>query len=388
MIRTCEVKLGKSVKADERLFHALDLLRVLYNAALEERIGAWRKQRKSVSRFDQYKSLTEIRSANSDYAALPAEMTRLTTLTRLDLAFKAFFRRVKKGEKASGFPRFKGRGRFNTFVFGSVGWKLDGKHLVLKLGGRPLRLRMKNTIHREGPIKGLRLVRKDERWFAHFVVDIGPAPVVSPAKRCIGIDVGIKIFAMMNDGSKVGHPRFLKKSCDELKEAQQKLSMKKRGSNRRERALIELRRVYEKIVNRRKDFVRQTVADLAKKHDGFIIEDLNVKQMMSKENNPKGLSPAQSRGMRRGIMDSSWSAFFTSLASKAEEAGMPFVRVDPRGTSQRCSGCGERVQKDLRERVHNCTNCGLVLDRDLNAAMNIYNLRYRLACADAHAEAA
>lgn len=373
MIRTSKVKLGKAKKQEAKLFSVLFLCRQLYNAALQQRIEAYKKQDISLSLYDQYKDLTQLRGDDESYKALPVEMTRLTSLHRLDKAFKGFFRRLKKGEKP-GFPRFKGRDRFDTLVFGKAGWKIDGKKLIIKAGPDLITLRMQNAIYREGEIRGLRLVQRSGRWWADFLVDVGEAPKKKQSKNGAGIDVGIRTFATVSDGAQIEHPHFLKKSLERLKEAQREVSRKKKGSNNRRKAKQRLSRVHEKIKNRRKNFIFQTASTLVESYDGFAVEKLDIKEMSKKDKVPKGMSKKGARGLRRGIMDSGWSMFMSQLENKAEEAGFSVVYVDPRGTSQRCSGCGSVVRKTLRDRDHVCYACGLVLDRDLNAAINILAL--------------
>ncbi len=370
MIRVATLKLRKSANT-ETLVNVLWRCRVLYNAALEERIGAWRLCRKSLSFYDQCKELTEVRASEPAYADLDATMTRLTVLRRLDLAFKAFFRRLKADENP-GFPRFKGQDRFNTLLFGDTGWKIScGK---LRLSGIGT-FRVSGKMHREGVLKGLRLVKKADRWYAQVLVDVGPAPMVQTSRNGVGIDVGIRTFAAMSDGTCVEHPRFLKKSLNELSDAQRTLASKRRGSSRRRKAKLKLARLHARVANRRRNFVWQTAAALNKRYDGFAIEDLDIAEMAQKKENDGRMA----RGMRRSIMDSAWAMFGHALACKAEEAGKPLVRVNPKGTSQRCSGCGSIVRKTLRDRIHDCAACGLRTDRDLNAAQNIYYLGWRSA---------
>jgi putative transposase len=372
MIRTCKVKLSRAHKQEARLLGIIYLCRQLYNAALQQRIEAYQKQGVTLSLFDQEKELTRLRAEEENYKFLTRSMTRLSVLDRLDKAFKGFFRRIKTGEKP-GFPRFKGQDRFDTLIFDKIGWKIVDKKLVIRngTGNSPITLTMRNMRHRQGEIKGLRLVKKANRWWAHFLVDVGEAPKVKTSKNGVGIDVGLRTFATMSDGEQIEHPRFLQKSQDRLRAAQQAISRKKKGSNNRAKAKLALVRAHEKVKNRRKNFVFQTVAGLAAKYDGFAIENLDIQEMTNSKKQPEGLTKKGARGLRRGIMDSAWSLFATQLENKAEEAGFPVVRVDPKGTSQRCSACGSLVRKTLRDRVHECHACGLVLDRDLNAARNI-----------------
>jgi putative transposase len=227
---------------------------------------------------------------------------------------------------------------------------------------------MRNAIHREGKIKCLQIVKTATRWWAHFLVDIGPTPAVKESKNGVGIDVGLRTFAKLSDGKQIAHPQYLAKSMGRLRVAQQEVDRKKKGSKNRKEAKQIVAQIHEKVANRRRNFVHQVVAQLVKTYDGFAVEKLDVAEMVSTE------SRNTSRSLRRGIMDAGWAMFTEHLAVKAEEAGLPVVRVNPRGTSQRCSGCGSLVRKALHVRIHDCPACGLVLDRDENAARNVLNL--------------
>lgn len=174
MNRISEVKLGKAPKQEALVESALDSLRKLYNQALEDRKTSWGKDRERVTLYDQQKAFTQSRKLDLVVQALNVVMVRATVFRRLDLAFKAFFRRVKAGG-TPGYPRFKGRDRFGTLIFGDQGWKLEGKNLALTgIPGNPT-FRLKGQIYRKGLIKGLRIVRKADRYFAQFIVDCGQA---------------------------------------------------------------------------------------------------------------------------------------------------------------------------------------------------------------------
>lgn len=369
MNRISEVKLGKAPKQEALVESTLDSLRRLYNQALEDRKTSWEKEHKGLTLYDQQKAFTKVRKLDPIIWALNVVMVRATVFRRLDLAFKSFFRRVQAGE-TPGYPRFKGKDRFRTIVFGDQGWKLNDKKLTLTgIPGNPT-FRLKGKIHRKGFIKGLRIVRKADRYFAQFIVDCGEAPDLVPSKNIVGIDIGLKSFATLSTGEVIDNPRFLKKSFGQLKKAQRRLSSKQKGSNRRAKAKKELARLHTKVANRRTDFVRQTVASLVKHYEAFAIEDLDIQGMLEKD--PK--DDPKKRGLHRGIMDAAWGQFGFHLACKAEEAGKLVIRVNPKGTTQRCSQCGTVVRKDLSVRTHDCPACGLIIDRDLNASLNIEKL--------------
>lgn len=380
MIRTSKVKLGRAYKQEGRLLALLESCRQLYNAALQQRIEAYRKQGKSISLYEQHADLVDLRADDPEFRALPSEMTRLTALRRVDLAYSGFIRRARGGKKP-GFPRFKGKDRFDTLVFGVWSWKIEGRKLIIKAGPAPIVLTMRNKIHREGEIKGLRIVKRQDRWWADFQIDVGPAPEVRVPFNEVGIDVGLKTFAKMSDGQVIENPHFLKKALPQIKEAQRDLSSKKKGSNNRKKSKQVLSRISAKVANRRQDFIFQTVAALAKEYDGFKVEKLNIVGMLdSTRPAPEGMTEKNIRSMRRNIMDASWGMFIARLKDKAEEAGFPVGLVDPKGTTQNCSDCGTVVRKALNVRIHECPACGLVMDRDENASRNIKQAPNDLGC--------
>jgi putative transposase len=365
---------------EAKLLAVLESCRQLYNAALQQRKEAYKKQKVFLSFYDQCKELTDLRADDPEFRNLPVGLARLTSLKRVDLSYAGFYRRIKAGKKP-GFPRFKGRARFDTLVFGLEGWKIEGKKLTLKAGPTPIVLNMRNKIHREGEIKGLRIVKRQNRWWADFQVDIGPAPEVKAPRNEVGIDVGLKVFAKMSDGQVVDHPHFLRKVLPQVKEAQRNLSSKKKGSNNRKKAKYVLSRISAKVANKRRDFIFQTVAALAKDYDGFKVEKLNIVGMLdSTRPAPEGMTEKNAKAMRRNIMDASWGMFIAQLKNKAEEAGFPVGLVDPKGTTQNCSDCGTLVRKALNVRIHECPVCGLILDRDENASRNIKQAPNDLGC--------
>jgi putative transposase len=187
--------------------------------------------------------------------------------------------------------------------------------------------------------------------------DIGEAPEKRAVNTMTGIDLGLKEFAVLSDGEAIANPRHFKNGAESLARAQRVLARKQRGSNSRHRARQAVARAHSRIANQRLDFHRKTAKQLCTRFDLIAHEALNV----------RGLS----RGMlSKSVHDAGWGSFLRILHSKAEEAGVHVVAVDPRHTTQACSACGTLVPKGLGDRVHACA-CGLVLDRDHNAAINI-----------------
>ena len=343
--------------------HQLSEARSLYNAALQERRDAWKMQRVSRNYYDQANQLKEIRDmGNLDLANFSACQD---ILRRADKTFKAFFRRIKAGEKA-GYPRFKSRDRFDSYSFPAWG---DGCHLtdagrVKVQGVGAIKLKMHRSI--AGEIKTLTLKREAGKWYACFSV-ILDIETPTPQAESIGIDVGLYSFVALSNGELVTNPRNLKAGLGKLRRCQRKVARRKRGSTGRRKAVQLLQKSHAHIRNQRSDFQHKLSRQLATTYGLIAIEDLNI----------KGLS----RGMlARSVNDAGWGMFLTKLAYKVEETGGVLVKVNPNGTSQVCSRCGclPDVPKTLADRIHSCPHCGLVIDRDVNAARNILSLGLRL----------
>lgn len=339
--------------AARRADRALGLCRDLHNAAIEARRTAWQRARKTVSFYDQCRELTDLRASFPEYAALDRHMLE-GVLRRVDLAFAAFFRRIKEGGPA-GYPRFRGRDRFDSVTYRQRGWKLDGRHLTLRCVGR-IKLHLSRPI--EGTIKTVTLKRDAVGdWFAVFSCDGVPECVLPETGRAVGVDLGLTSFIATSDGQTIQHPRAFRVGEQRLSRAQRKRSKMQRGGGRyrkHSRAIASLQRRSARI---RRDHHFKTALDLVRRYDVVVVEDLNV----------AGLARS---ALAKAIADAGWGQFLSILASKAEEAGRQVIAVDPRGTSQVCSGCGcvpER-RKTLRDRIHSCPDCGLTIDRDVNAA--------------------
>lgn len=338
----------------------LDICRWLYNDALAQRIMWYKQGKRRISCYDQCHQLVEAKKEHPEYKEVNAQ-TLKDVLRRLDRAYDNFFRRVKEGRGKAGFPRFKAKHRYDSFTLvlsgHPNGWKLDGKYLrvtnlgVFKLYGlRPI----------EGGIKTVTIRRSPSgKWFACFSCDDVPARLQEPSDKVIGLDVGIKSFVVDSEGHRVVYPKFLRTAERLLRMRQRRLSRRKKGSRRRNKARILVAKAHETVENRRNDWLHKVANDYVSKYGKIVVEDLNIKGMV------------RNHCLAKSINDSSWGRFFQLLSYKAEEAGRELIKVNPRGTSQICSGCGEKVEKTLAVRIHACPYCGLVMDRDENAARNI-----------------
>jgi putative transposase len=356
VILTYKYRLLPSKRQHAALTAILESQRQLYNAALQERIDYYRKTGKGRSLFDQFKALTQCRYELPEMAELPLKIQRWT-LKRLDDTYNGFFRRVKGNEKP-GFPRFRGKGRWDSFgcqEFCGIRW--DGKRIRFK--GLPGGLRV--HLHRNLPSNNIRsCVFKyvGKQWWICFQVDIG-TPRVRRWHKKVGIDLGLNVFAYQSDGVVTPNPRFSRRTERKIRVRARALSRCRRGSRNRQKVKERLAKLHRKIVDQRTTWLYQQSAQIVKSYDLIAVEDLNVAGMVRNHN------------FARSISDASWSKFISMLSYKAEKAGKKLVRVNPKNTSQRCSGCDELVPKSLSVRTHSCPHCGLVIDRDWNAAKNI-----------------
>lgn len=357
MILTYRYRLLPTRRQHAALSATCEAQRILYNAALEERIGCYRATGKTRTFIDQAKALTTCRRDLPDMAALPVALQRWT-LKRLDEAFAGFFRRVKARDGKAGFPRFRGKGWWESFGFTEFsGIRFDDKRLRFK--GVPGGLSV--HLHRPLPSDDIRscVFRRDgSGWVVCLAarVEVAEKGVVRTA---IGVDLGLKVFGYCSDGVIIPNPQIARKAERRFRVNQRALARCKRGSNGRRKVRARLARLHRKIADTRATWLHQQSAALVKRADLIAVEDLNVKNMVRHPT------------LARSISDASWSKFLGFLAYKAERAGVHFLRIDPRNTSQTCSGCGTLVHKTLAVRTHSCASCGLIIDRDWNAALNI-----------------
>jgi len=349
-----KAKINKQTEANCNQW--IDLCRRLYNQSLEQRIKAYKEEGKFISAYSQMSQLPNLKKEHPEYKIVGSQCFQ-DVIQRLDKAYKSFFQRVKQGNSKVGFPRFKSQNRYDSFTLKQAGWKLEGRYLYIKNIGR-FKLFLSRPI--KGDIKTVTIRRNSTgKWFIAFSCDNVPVKEVPEVTANVGIDVGIKSFCVDSDGNQIQNPKFLKQSLKLLRRRQRSLSRKKKASVRRSKARLFVAKAHEKVANQRKDFLHKVANFYVEAYKTICIEDLDIKGMI------------KNRHLSRSIADSSWGLFFNFLSYKAEEAGRTVVKVNPNGTSQICSGCGEKVPKSLSVRTHQCPFCNLVLDRDYNASLNI-----------------
>lgn len=344
----------------DRLEQTLYYCQQLYNAALQERKEAYQLNRISINYQHQQNQLPEIKITNPEYKEIYSQVLQ-NVLKRVDLAFQGFFNRIKRKEKA-GFPRFKSINRYDSFTFPQSGFSLTGNKLTLsKIGTVKLKLSRKIV----GKIKTLTIKNECGKWFAVFTVETKAEPLPK-TNQAIGIDAGISSFLTLSDGTQIDNWKYYERSQKKLRVAQRRVARRKKGSNRRRKAVMQLKKIHQKIKNQRKDFQHKISTWIVQNYDLIVVEKLNL----------LGLSRSF---LSKQMNDVAIGNFFNMLRYKAESADRKLIEVNPAFTSQDCSSCGERVKKDLSVRVHHCLKCGLTLDRDENAAINILRLGLSLS---------
>ncbi|MEW6207132.1 MAG: transposase [Acidobacteriota bacterium] len=357
MLKAFKYRIYPSCAQVATLERTLGLCCELYNAALQERRDAYRQAHKSIGYQDQQNQLPDIKEIRPDLNTVHSQVLQ-EVLRRLDKAFDAFFRRVKAGEKP-GFPRFRARSRYDSFTYSQTGFAIEGGKLRLSKIGK-----VKTKWHRpiEGKIKTLTITRTATgKWFACFSVEceLEALPVT---REMTGIDCGLKEFAVLSNGEAIENPRFFRAEEKQLAKAQRKLSAETPGTPKRRKQRKVVARVHERITNKRKDFAHKESRKLANRFGIIVFENLNIRGML------------KNTRLAKSIADAAWNGLVQFTTYKAENAGRRVVQVNPRNTSQACSGCGSVVEKSLSVRIHSCSVCGLTLDRDHNAAINILTL--------------
>jgi putative transposase len=353
MIRGFKYPLRPTGRQAAELTRWLGVCCDLYNGALQERRDAWRIARKQVSCYDQQRQLAPIRAADADLSSVPFEVQK-SPLVRVDQAFKAFFRRGR------GFPRFRPRRRYASFsiAISRAAAGIGPGFLRLPHLGR-VRLHQYRPPDGQPKHASVRLSPTGAWSVVIFCESETPAKI--PVRAAVGIDLGLKAFAALSDGTEVAVPQFFRRAQATLKRRQQALARRQRGSRSRERARVLVAKAHEHIANQRREFARKLACTLFERYDLVAHEDLEVRGMV--------------RGhFAKSVNDAGWKVFLHALHCKAESAGKHAIAVDPGGTTQRCSGCGQTVPKGIGDRVHSCPGCGLVLGRDHNAALNVLAL--------------
>lgn len=356
MLKTYKYKLYPSKAQSLLLEQTLETCRRWYNTCLAERKDAYENEKRSIGKFEQLRNVKELKQSNPYASGVHSHILQVV-VQDLDKAFQSFFRRVKAGEK-TGYPRFKGYGRYDSFGLKEYGngFKIDGRRLKLSGIGR-LRVRWHRPI--EGTIKTVRICRQAGKWYASFACEVLEKSL-QPTGQSVGVDVGIHHLLATSHNEIVDNPRWYRNAQAKLRILQRTVSRRTIGGSNRRKAVLALQSQHEYISNSRKDFLNKVAHFLVARYDFIVLEDLKINGLV------------HNRYLSKSILDAGWGYLKQRLADKAVEAGRQVVLVNPSYTSQDCSNpnCRRRHNLSLKDRWFECS-CGLSMDRDVNAALNI-----------------
>ena len=355
MHKNFQYRLYPTKKQLHRLEATLEECRWLYNHLLENRKTAYEHGGKSLTCYGQLNTYPILKEQRPSLNTVHSQVLQ-NVAVRLDLAIKAFFHRLKAGEKP-GYPRFKGYGRYDSFTYPQSGFSIthDERVSLSKIGA------IKMVYHRpvKGSIKTATIHRSSTgKWYITFACACEPERLPERPEP-VGIDVGLKTFATLSTGEEIANPRFFRKEQKALAKVQRKHSKLAQGTPERKKHRKVVARVHERVAFNRANFTHQQSRHIVDTFGIICVEDLHVNRML------------HNHCLAKSISDAAWSAFFSQLSCKAEEAGRQVIKVNPAYTSQTCSACGHRQKMPLSQRVYQCPCCLLSIDRDLNAALNI-----------------
>jgi putative transposase len=325
------------------LSQTIETCRSLYNQSLEERL-----KDKGLKYYEQKRNLTQKRKVIASLKRVHSQVLQ-NVVWRLERAFQNYHRDRKIGQ-----PNFKRHGRYNSITYPQYGsFCIKENKLKLAFVDGLIKLKLHRPFVAE-KIKTCTIVRDIDRWFACFSCNNDIQK--SSSSDIVGVDVGLLNWMMLSNGEIIDRPRFLGASTERVKRLQRSVSRKKKGSRNREKARIQLAKSWRKVRLQRDDYCQKITTSLAKRFGKIVFEKLSIDKMVKNHN------------LAQSILDSTWYRIRQLAACKAE-----VIIVDPSNTTQRCSCCGSMPEKkiDLKVRVYKCSSCGLVLNRDHNAALEI-----------------
>ena len=363
MRKSFQFRIYPTKNQEVKLISTLNTCRHLYNDALAERrdqakfnklISDWQLfpwgTPEWINYYDQQR---DIGRSKTEYQKQVYGHLLQNVLRRVERSFKNFFR-------GAGYPRFQGRNRYDSLTYPDpygIGYKItdDGKLHISKIG----EIKIKQHREIEGKIKTCTIKRDVDQWYASFSVIMDPEPPLEPTGQVIGIDVGLKSLVTLSNGEQIEPPQYLRQSEEKLVKAQRQLSRKKKGSSNRNKQRIEVARIHRTIRNQRKDFTHKLSRELVNTYDTIVFEKLQIQNMVKNHH------------LAKSIMDAGWGQLIQFTSYKAEWAGRIVELVNPRKTSMEYSICGNIQKMPLSQRTYNCPECGNLMDRDHNAAVNI-----------------
>jgi len=362
MIKTFKYKLYQS-KNNKHLFDKMDTACWIYNHCISLNKRYYKIYKKHLNKFKLQKHLTKLKKLPkySKWKTLGSQSIQDVT-DRIERSYQQFFKK-----KAKSLPNYKGRYKYKSFSLKQAGYKLSDNNQII-INKRKYKYFNSRSI--EGVIK-LLTVKKDNlgNIFLYFVCQVEkPEPILKTGKTA-GIDFGCKTFLTLSDNTTYDNPEFLKNSLNKLKEVQQVLSRKSKGSNNRKKAKHKINKIHQKITNQRTDYLFKLSRQLCLAYDELYVEDLDMKSMTTSKCDNKQLE----KNYHRKVSDLSYSEFLNILKYYCNKTDKKLKKVDKwYPSSKTCSNCGW-YNKDLtiKDRTFKCEICKEEIDRDLNASINI-----------------
>ncbi len=371
----------------------LSMLCAQYNYLLADRFNWYEQNRSPVNAcplvchlpklrdnpdyYSQKKTLPQLKKTHPWYWEIYSQVLQ-DVVKRVKVTFDRFLKGDSNG-KRSGRPRFKSRSRYRTFTYPQMkDGSLQGNLINLPMFGK-----VKVVLHRSIPdgfkVKTASITKKADGYYVTLSLESQTVPEIKPdfnPDKITGIDMGLKEFLTTSEGETVAIPQHYRRASKRLRVIQKRVSRRKKGSNRRQKAVKQLGCQHKRVADKRKDFHFKTANYLLSKYD--VIAHVRASRSRRVDLNVKGLARTR---LAKSVLDAGWSSFLSILANKAVgeacakriNAGLLVIPVSAHNTSQDCSNCGEKVPKKLHIRWHNCPHCGFFLDRDHNAAINIKN---------------
>lgn len=359
------------------LNNQFSMCRHLWNWSLKERTEEFQNNNKSINYYDQANNLPALKESKPWFKSVYSQVLQ-DVLKRLDKAFQAFYRRTKAGEEP-GYPEYKKRGDWDSITFPQYSDLPEDNQLYLPKVKETIKIQYHREI--EGNVKTLSIVKEGTKWFANFSVEIPLSIEHKATGNQIGIDLGLIDFYYDSNGNNVKVPKFYRSEQKKLSKLQRKLALLKKRTSKYLKTLNILRNLHYRIACKRENFFHHVVNNLLQNNDIICIEKLDIKKMAKRPAKveladgvflPNGAK--KKSGLNKSILDAAWGKFIQILKYKAISLGKKIVEINPAYTSSMCSQCGNIVNKSLSERTHKCNNCGLILQRDHNSAINILTL--------------
>ena len=365
MIRAFRYRIYPTKEQEVLLVKHFGCVRFIYNWGLEQKVKVYTETRKSISKYDLCRIVTGMRkSKNTEWLSEVNAQSLQQSLNHLDMAFTRFFKEKK------GFPKFKSKhdNRQSFSIPQDTKVNFDNSRVYIPKFKEGIKCRFSRKF--DGKIKTSTVSKTPTgKYFISILVETNdsiPSKAPINESKAVGVDLGIKTFATLSDGTEIQNPKNIKKSLKRLKRLQRSVSRKKKGSNSRKRAVKLLARQYEKVTNRRKDFLHKTSRWLIDHYDTICLETLSASNML------------KNHRLAQALSDISIGTFNSYMDYKAEWYGKNIIRIGRFEPSSKMCSCGYIYKGlTLKDRVWICPCCGSVNHRDLLAAQNIKKFAFK-----------